>query len=237
MLSSCRSLDIAKGRVNRLKLTNVRFISDNIQNFNERFDIGISLHACGVATDIAIKKSVLSRAVYISIPCCVGKIAHHDSDLSERSCGDMDICFPRSKEYAEAGCSLAKYLVLAKAADFGHHGFDDVAARSCTSDCDCDCDNQDDEEGSAQARPVGTPPHDGEERSGGGRRDALADARRLSKRLIEQDRNFYARGHRYTTFMTLCFPTSCTPKNDILIGIPDEMQPAVAVFGRWTQVS
>lgn len=204
-----RSLDIARGRVKRLNLSNVKFILGNIQNFNESFDVGLSLHACGVATDIAIQKSVEARAVYISIPCCVGKIAHHESDRDERSCGD--ITYPRSQEYSSVGCSLSKYLVIAKAADFGHHGFDD-ATQGCDAKCDC----------SEEVKSKG---------------DILTDTRRLAKRVIEQDRNFYARRHNYRTFMTLCYPVSCTPKNDIIIGIPDDKQRDVDSFERWTRDS
>lgn len=58
-----RSLDIARGRVKRLNLSNVKFILGNIQNFNESFDVGLSLHACGVATDIAWK---LGQSTYLS---------------------------------------------------------------------------------------------------------------------------------------------------------------------------
>mmetsp|Transcript_3795 Transcript_3795/g.6856 ORF Transcript_3795/g.6856 Transcript_3795/m.6856 type:complete len:300 (-) Transcript_3795:199-1098(-) len=207
-----RSLDIAKNRVKRLQLTNVRFITDNIQNFHETFDIGISLHACGVATDIAIQKCVLARAVYVSIPCCVGKIVHYDSDRAERSCGDVS--YPRSAEYRAAGCSLLKYLVIAKAADYGHHGFDTGGQSEYTDSSD------------------------GRSAVGGGADmgGALTAARRLAKRVIEQDRNFYARGQEYRTFMTVCHPTSCTPKNDVVIGIPAEKTHDVAVFEQWIAI-
>lgn len=208
----------------RLKLANVRFISDNIQNFRETFDVGISLHACGVATDIAIQKSVEARAVYISIPCCVGKIAHYDSRRSERSC--EGITYPRSQEYVSLGCSLLDYLHIAKAADFGHHGYDDGSAGKCceiASDVDTLVLERQ-EEG-----------HTVTKNSDKGK--ALTEGRRLSKRVIEQDRNFYAKGHNYSIYMVLCYPISCTPKNDILIGIPEEGHGSIATFNNWTKVT
>jgi hypothetical protein len=207
--------------VSRLKLVNVRFIADNIQTFEENFDIGISLHACGVATDIAIRKSVKARAMYVSIPCCVGKIAHHDSLRSERtSCGR--ITYPRSQEYKTLGCSLPEYLHVAKAADFGHHGYDDTSSSRT-------CDHKESSEHKDCADMRG-----GE--ASAGKIEALTEARRLSKRLIEQDRNFYARGEDFTTYMSLCHPISCTPKNDIIIGIPNERQTVVTTFDDWTRI-
>lgn len=203
----------------RLGLGNVQFIEDNIQNFQAPFDVGLSLHACGVATDIAIQKSVQARAVYISIPCCVGKVAHHDSERAERTCGD--ITYPRSREYVNVGCTLAEYLHIARAADFGHHGFDDATVDEVSEvvgvqKTTCDASSEASQK-SAKA-------------------EALTDARRLSKRLIEQDRNFYARGHNYVVHMSLCFPTSCTPKNDILVGIPGERHNFISSFEEWTKI-
>lgn len=50
-------------------------ISNYFQNyFNENFDIGISLHACGVATDLVLAKCWRKCATFVSSPCCYGKI-------------------------------------------------------------------------------------------------------------------------------------------------------------------
>nr|SVE72933.1 EOG090X0615 [Ceriodaphnia reticulata] len=43
----------ARSRVALLKLTNVTIIQSNLDYFRGRFDLGIALHACGVATDLA----------------------------------------------------------------------------------------------------------------------------------------------------------------------------------------
>ena len=42
-------------RVQSLGLTNCRFYQGNMDYFKGRFDIGVSLHACGVATDLVIQ--------------------------------------------------------------------------------------------------------------------------------------------------------------------------------------
>ena len=42
--------------------------------FTERFTIGLSLHACGVATDLVLRKCWANKASFICSPCCYGKI-------------------------------------------------------------------------------------------------------------------------------------------------------------------
>ena len=41
--------------------------------FNGAFDIGVSLHACGVATDLVIQKCIQNSASFVSCPCCYGE--------------------------------------------------------------------------------------------------------------------------------------------------------------------
>lgn len=42
--------------------------------FDEAFTIGLSLHACGVATDLVLRKCWNNQASFICSPCCYGKI-------------------------------------------------------------------------------------------------------------------------------------------------------------------
>ena len=49
------SLMRAVHRVQSLGLSNCRFYQGNMDYFKGRFDIGVSLHACGVATDLVIQ--------------------------------------------------------------------------------------------------------------------------------------------------------------------------------------
>ena len=46
------SLMRAVKRVERLGMTNCRFFQGNMDYFSGKFDVGVSLHACGVATDL-----------------------------------------------------------------------------------------------------------------------------------------------------------------------------------------
>lgn len=38
------------------------------------FDIGVAVHACGMATDYAQLQCISRGAPYLLVPCCVGKI-------------------------------------------------------------------------------------------------------------------------------------------------------------------
>lgn len=51
-----------------------QLLSISQEYFNEKFSIGLSLHACGVATDLVLKKCWKNNANFICSPCCYGKI-------------------------------------------------------------------------------------------------------------------------------------------------------------------
>lgn len=54
--SKAQSLVIAKQRAELARLKNISFIEQSIETYDPYFDIGIGLHACGIATDIIIDK-------------------------------------------------------------------------------------------------------------------------------------------------------------------------------------
>jgi hypothetical protein len=47
---------IARERAILAKLTNITCLEENIVDYEQQFDLGIGLHACGIATDIIIDK-------------------------------------------------------------------------------------------------------------------------------------------------------------------------------------
>lgn len=65
----------ARTWVTKLGLSNVSFFLGNINYFNGNFNTGVSLHACGSATDIVLAKCWEKRANFICSPCCYGKIS------------------------------------------------------------------------------------------------------------------------------------------------------------------
>ena len=52
-------------RVKRLGLSNCRFFQGNMDYFTGKFDIGVSLHACGVATDLVIWSSFILLVMWV----------------------------------------------------------------------------------------------------------------------------------------------------------------------------
>ncbi|XP_015585655.1 glutathione S-transferase C-terminal domain-containing protein homolog [Cephus cinctus] len=102
------SLNRAKERVAKLQLKNVYFYQCNLDYFKGQFDIGMSLHACGVATDLVIQHCMRINAVFVSCPCCYGaiQICHH-------------ITYPRSDLFKKL-INTTDYLAISHAADQTH---------------------------------------------------------------------------------------------------------------------
>ncbi|XP_055595439.1 glutathione S-transferase C-terminal domain-containing protein homolog [Uranotaenia lowii] len=103
------SQQLAMDRVQRLKLNNVLYFQCNLDYFTARFDIGVSLHACGVATDIVLEKCFHCRAKFVSCPCCYGKLYEMER-----------IRYPRSEVFQQSDLLMKEYLCIAHCADQTH---------------------------------------------------------------------------------------------------------------------
>ena len=96
------------------------------------FDIGLALHACGVATDLVIDRCLEARAALVLAPCCIGMLAreHH---FKHR---------PRSRRYADALTAEEMRLISAhsdctvRGAD--SHSATDFLRRECRRTVDDD---------------------------------------------------------------------------------------------------
>lgn len=103
------SLTRAKQRVDQLQLSNVEFFQCNLDYFRGPFNIGASLHACGVATDIVLKHCLDRRANFVCCACCYGK------------CLEMPhISYPRCELFRANGITNQEYMHLAHGADQSH---------------------------------------------------------------------------------------------------------------------
>lgn len=104
------SLMRAKHRVERLGLRNVSFFQCNLDYFRGHFDVGTSLHACGVATDIVLQHCMSHRAAFVCCPCCYGGIR----PMSH-------IAYPRSRLFSDAlGMRTQDCLHVGHCADQAH---------------------------------------------------------------------------------------------------------------------
>lgn len=103
------SLVRAKVRVQRLQLTNVRFFQCNLDYFLGPFEIGTSLHACGVATDIVLMRCLDRKARFVCCPCCYG------------GCHQMPhISYPRSDFFRCNDITAQDFMHIAHCADQAH---------------------------------------------------------------------------------------------------------------------
>lgn len=113
------SLMRAKARVDQLRLQNVRFFQCNLDYFRGTFDVGTSLHACGVATDIVLSHCQRHRAQFVCCPCCYGGIRAmpHISYprsvafrrvVSEQECLHVAHCADQAHDVTKAGVNVEK---------------------------------------------------------------------------------------------------------------------------------
>lgn len=156
------SLARARERIEKLNLDNVILLQCNLDYFIGQFDIGVSLHACGVATDLVIQHCLRRNAAFVSCPCCYGgvHVCHH-------------ITYPRSQMFNDSSLTLRDYLVLGHAADQTHD------AENAKTKQGIECMN-----------------------------------------IIDTDRKMQAEELGYEVTLSKMIPESCTPKNNILVGLP-----------------
>ncbi len=98
-----RAYDRIRGRQK-----NVSLYQCNLAYFVGQFDVGISLHACGSATDMVLDKCLKAGAHFVSCPCCYGSIRTNSSGQDEEEEG---LTYPRSKRFADFGWSVEVGLV------------------------------------------------------------------------------------------------------------------------------
>jgi len=98
-------LGLARQRARAAGFTNARYAACKVMEFQEPFDLGFALHACGSASDDAQELCMRNGASYVICPCDLGQIQN-----SRR-------LFPRSGRFREL-LSREDYDELASAADW-----------------------------------------------------------------------------------------------------------------------
>ncbi|XP_063116662.1 glutathione S-transferase C-terminal domain-containing protein isoform X3 [Cavia porcellus] len=99
------SLIRAKKRSDALGLSNIWFIQANMEYFAGMFNIGVALHACGVATDMVIEHCIKTRASFVTCPCCYGFIQNTSK-----------FNFPKSEQFKKT-LSYKEHMILCRFAD------------------------------------------------------------------------------------------------------------------------
>ncbi|XP_076070465.1 glutathione S-transferase C-terminal domain-containing protein-like [Mytilus galloprovincialis] len=159
------SLIRAKQRINKLNMKNVVIYQCNQDYFRGKFDIGMCLHACGVATDMVLKQCLQNNASFVICPCCYGGI--QNTHL---------MTYPTSKYYKDSGIVYKDFLTLGHAAD------------------------------QTEFKLV------------------LEEQGKYCANLVDTDRAALAKEHGYKVTLCSLNPLTCTPKNNLLIGIAPEQK-------------
>lgn len=100
------SLLRAKQKVSELNLNNVWVVQANLGYFSANFNVGMALHACGVASDLVLQKCIEKEASFVLSPCCYGGIQTNDK-----------VKYPQSQEFRGTGLTERGYIVLGHCAD------------------------------------------------------------------------------------------------------------------------
>uniref|UniRef100_A0A8C4PY55 Glutathione S-transferase, C-terminal domain containing n=1 Tax=Eptatretus burgeri TaxID=7764 RepID=A0A8C4PY55_EPTBU len=172
MLPECRvlmvenkeaSLERAVGRCQQLGLTNVEMYQANLDYFIGPFDIGVAIHACGVATDMVLQRCVSASAAFLLCPCCYGFVQN-----------TAKIAFPCSDRFRRT-LSNKEHMILCRFADQ-------------------------------------TAVHLPEDRKHIGK---------SCMTLVDLDRAWAVAEHAdYSVCITCMQPESCSPKNNLILGLP-----------------
>jgi len=189
-------------------LPNLSTYYGSIQTYPYEFDIGVSLHACGEASDLALRKCLNQKASFVVCSCCCGKLqseAKNPYVFQSTGGNDKEISYPQSKKMIASLERGADQEVIGSSKV--HHNkpanrkqqeiaFDEIAKASDYSEI-------------------------------GDIRKPKNACRRAAKALVEWDRLLYARecmessdSHKApeNVILSRMVPWECSVKNDVLIG-------------------
>nr|CAB3251053.1 glutathione S-transferase C-terminal domain-containing protein-like [Phallusia mammillata] len=112
------SLDRARARIENLGATNITIYQCNLEHYRGKFDIGVALHACGVATDMVLHECMKRKSSFVISPCCYGRIVNTDK-----------ITYPQSKFFKNIPTSFDEMLVLGRGGDQTSWNFENGKAK------------------------------------------------------------------------------------------------------------
>jgi len=109
-----RSLELLEERASTLPIESLCIDMNEISDLSPSAVV-VSLHACGIASDLALKTAVESSLPFVISPCCIGKVKSAWEKVERQS----DLTYPRSTWLRNQLAESAQYSLLASAADFG----------------------------------------------------------------------------------------------------------------------
>ena len=101
-------------------IPNLYTFHGSIEVFTDKFDLGVSLHACGEASDLVLRSCARHKAPVIVAPCCVGKLnrqVHNPYVFHATGDNCPTITYPQSNAFRSI-IPCAEWDAIAKAADY-----------------------------------------------------------------------------------------------------------------------
>ncbi|XP_022084525.1 glutathione S-transferase C-terminal domain-containing protein-like [Acanthaster planci] len=161
--SNEESVKRVEARIQGTRPSNISLCQCNLNYFTGRFDIGVSLHACGVATDMVLEKCLRNRAAFVCSPCCYGSA--RDSHL---------IKYPRSQRFQGSALTYRDHLLVSHVAEQTSRSFESEMAKQA----------------------------------------------KVCMSILDTDRAEAAREQDYHVGLYSMCPATCSPKNNLLVGMP-----------------
>mmetsp|Transcript_9729 Transcript_9729/g.19151 ORF Transcript_9729/g.19151 Transcript_9729/m.19151 type:complete len:646 (+) Transcript_9729:397-2334(+) len=197
----CQSNTVQRSRT----LPNLYTYHGTIQNYPKRFEIGVSLHACGEASDWTLRKCLDQKSSWVVCGCCCGKLRRDAGNpyvYQSTGGNEKEVSYPQSRVFACLGGKYNNQNIEEK----GNHQimtadmFDELARASDYSEL-------------------------------GDVRKPRNACRRAAKSLVEWDRLLFTKqclecsisvdgtsSRGSNTVLTRMNPWEASPKNDILLG-------------------
>ncbi|KAL7471410.1 hypothetical protein ACHAXS_011707 [Conticribra weissflogii] len=98
----CQSNTVQRSRT----IPNLYTYHGTIQNYPERFEIGVSLHACGEASDWTLRKCLDQKASWVVCGCCCGKLRREAGNpyvFQSTGGNEKEVAYPQSRVFACLG--------------------------------------------------------------------------------------------------------------------------------------
>ncbi|KAL9180768.1 hypothetical protein ACHAXT_011221 [Thalassiosira profunda] len=180
-------------------LSNLSAYHGTIQTYPLDFDIGVSLHACGEASDWVLRKCLEQKASFVVCSCCCGKLrqsAKNPYVYQSTGGNEKEINYPQSRAFASSGrcIEIRNDDGKGEKQHLSSEMFDEIARAADYSEL-------------------------------GDLRKPKNACRRAAKSLVEWDRLLYCKecmtadsGTEGNVVLTRMHPWEASPKNDILVG-------------------
>ena len=114
------------------RIPNLYSYHGTIQSYESHFDIGVSLHACGEASDWVLRKCLEQKASWVVCSCCCGKLRRDASNpyvFQSTGANEKQVTYPQSKAFASLGGGDKAHIItpedfdeVAKVSDYSQLG-------------------------------------------------------------------------------------------------------------------